>query len=556
MEQKYSSTIRSATSRILDLLKLDKEDISSIYMFSIFAGILSLSLPLGIQAIIGFVMAGSLSTSIIVLIGLVLVGTFLTGLLQVRTLEMIEKIEQKLFVRYSLEYGNRLPKLNIEKLDSYYLPELVNRFFDISTLQKSLQKLLVEVPAALIQVILGIALLSFYHPLFIAFGLILFITVALILQYTSQKGFATSIETSDNKYKIAGWLEEMARSIKSFKYSKKSTLNIDNTDKLVSKYLNSRTRHFKILQLQYWSLIGFKLLITGSMLVIGVWLLINQQINIGQFIAADIVIIAIMGSIEKLIGVLDQVYEALTAVEKLNKVAEAEVETSGKEKLNEKSEGVSINFEKVNFSYEVNNEILKNLTFDIKSGQWVLINGKSGTGKSSVLRLLTGAFKNFSGNITLDGLPIRNYNSDSIRAQTGILLGQQDIFLGTLEENLTMGILSIGTNDILKIAKLTGLDTFISNSEKGLETHIDPIGKRLPSEIRHAILLTRSLLGKSRLFLFEEPFKYLSEQQMINTINYIKETSATVLLTSESMACENHCDVILKLENGKIDSAR
>ena len=109
---------------------------------------------------------------------------------------------------------------------------------------------------------------------------------------------------------------------------------------------------------------------------------------------------------------------------------------------------------------------------------------------------------------------------------------------------------------MLKIAKLTGLDTFISNSEKGLETHIDPIGKRLPSEIRHAILLTRSLLGKSRLFLFEEPFKYLSEQQMINTINYIKETSATVLLTSESMACENHCDVILKLENGKIDSAR
>ncbi len=553
MGQKYSTTIRSATSRILDLLKLDKEDISSIYIFSIFAGILSLSLPLGIQAIIGFVMAGSLSTSIVVLIAMVLLGTFFTGFLQVRTLQMIEKIEQKLFVRYSLEYGDRLPKLNIEKLDSYYLPELVNRFFDISTLQKSLHKLLVDVPTAVIQVLLGIVLLAFYHPLFIAFGLILLITVATILHFTSSKGFATSVETSDKKYEIGGWLEEMARSIKSFKYSKKSNLHLDNTDKLVIKYLDARTRHFKILQIQYWSLIGFKLLITASMLIIGVWLLINQQINIGQFIAADIVIISIMGSIEKLIGVMEQVYEALTAVAKLNKVAEAEIENSGNEILSNKTEGVGIEFHKVDFSYEVNNEILKNVSFEIQPSQWVLINGKSGAGKSSILRLLTGAFKNFSGQINLDGLPIRNYNCDTIRAQTGILLGQQDIFLGTLEENLTIGVPGITLEEILKVSELTGLNAFLKSSEKGLETTIDPVGKRLPSEIRHDILLTRSLLGKSRLYLFEEPFKYLSDDQIKNLIAYLKSTSATIIIASESNFCQKYCDLTLSLDNGKIN---
>lgn len=552
MEPKYSS-IRSATTRILELLKLDKEDISSIYIYSIFAGLLSLSLPLGIQAIIGFVMAGSLSTSIVVLIGLVLLGTFLTGFLQVRTLQMIEKIEQKLFVRYSLEYGDRLPKLNIEKLDSYYLPELVNRFFDISSLQKSLHKLLIDVPAAVIQVLLGIILLAFYHPLFIAFGFVLLITVAVILHYTSGKGFATSIETSDKKYEIGGWLEEMARSIKSFKYSKKSHLHLNNTDKLVTKYLDARTRHFKVLQVQYWSLIGFKLLITASMLIIGVWLLINQQINIGQFIAADIVIISIMGSIEKLIGVMEQVYEALTSVAKLNKVAEAEIETSGKEKISNRKEGITIDYDKVNFSYDQNNEVLKDMSFKIEAGQWALVVGKSGAGKSSILRLLTGAFKKFSGNITLDGLPIRNYNSDSIRNQTGILLGQQDIFLGTLEENLKLGIPEITTQEILDKAELTGLSVFIKNSEKGLETTIDPIGKRLPSEIRQSILLTRSLIGKSRLFLFEEPFKYLDELHLTSVINYLKSTSATVLISSESTVCEKYCDIIINLENGKIN---
>jgi len=465
---------------------------------------------------------------------------------------MIEKIEQKLFVRYSLEYGDRLPKLNIEKLDSYYLPELVNRFFDVTSLQKSLHKLLVDVPAAVIQVLLGIVLLAFYHPLFIAFGLLLLVTVATILHFTSHKGFATSIETSDKKYEIGSWLEEMARSIKSFKYSKKSNLHLTNTDKLVTKYLDARTRHFKILQIQYWSLIGFKLLITASMLIIGVWLLINQQINIGQFIAADIVIISIMGSIEKLIGVMDQVYEALTAVAKLNKVAEAEIETSGKEILSNKPSGVAIDFENVNFSYEVNNEILNNLSFEIKPGQWVLINGKSGAGKSSILRLLTGAFKNFTGQITIDGLPIKNYDCDSIRANTGILLGQQDIFHGTLEENLALGIPEIKSQDILKASQLTGLDSFLKSSEKGLETIIDPVGKRLPSEIRHSILLTRSLIGKSRLYLFEEPFKYLEDQQLHKLITYLKSTESTIIIASESTICREYCDVILKLDNGNI----
>jgi ABC-type bacteriocin/lantibiotic exporter with double-glycine peptidase domain len=315
-------------------------------------------------------------------------------------------------------------------------------------------------------VLLGIILLAFYHPIFIAFGFMLLITVVVILQYTSGKGFATSIETSDKKYEIGGWLEEMARSIKSFKYSKKSNLHLDNTDKLVTKYLDARTRHFKVLQIQYWSLIGFKLLITASMLIIGVWLLINQQINIGQFIAADIVIISIMGSIEKLIGVMEQVYEALTSVAKLNKVAEAEIETSGKEKLLNRKEGITIDYDNVNFSYDQNNEVLKDMSFKVEAGQWALIVGKSGAGKSSILRLLTGAFKKFTGNISLDGLPIRNYNSDSIRNQTGILLGQQDIFLGTLEENLKLGIPEITTQEILDKAELTGLNVFIKNSEK------------------------------------------------------------------------------------------
>jgi ATP-binding cassette, subfamily B, bacterial len=541
--------IRHAVGKIFDLLKLDKSEIYSIYFYSIIAGLVSFSLPLGIQTIIGFVMAASYSTSILVLITLVLVGTFFNGFLQIKQLQLIEKIEQKLFVRYAFEYASRLPKLNIEKLDSYYLPELVNRFFDVSSLQKSLHKVLVDIPTAMFQVLIGIVLLAFYHPLFIAFGAFLMLIVILILRFTSNKGFQTSLETSDYKYKVAAWLEEMARSIKSFKYAKSSNLHIQKTDFLTNKYLSARTQHFKILKFQFWSLIGFKLAITAAMLIIGVWLLVNQLINIGQFIAADIVIILIMGSIEKLIGIMDQVYDTLTSVEKLDKIAEAEIEFSGTLKLPKDSKGVSIKFDNVNFNYDIHNEVLHNLNFSINQGEWLLLNGKSGSGKSTILRLLTGAFTNFKGSILIDGIPIRNYDNLSLRSNSGILLGQQDIFLGSLQENLSLGDRDITTEDIVNMAKLTGLTKFIESNEYGLETLIDPTGKRLPSEIRHFILLTRALLGKYRLLLLEEPFKYLSEEQTLDLIGYLKKSNTSVIIASESSFCRNYCDKILVLNS-------
>jgi len=118
----------SAAKKLFRLLRLEQKDISSIYTYAILAGLVGFATPLGIQTIISFVLAGQISTSIVVLIVLVVLAVFIGGLLQVRQMQLIEKIQQKIFVRYSLEFANVLPRLNIEKMSSYYLPELVNRF--------------------------------------------------------------------------------------------------------------------------------------------------------------------------------------------------------------------------------------------------------------------------------------------------------------------------------------------------------------------------------------------------------------------------------------------
>lgn len=552
MADKNLSILKSI-AKLNNVLLLDRKDIAVVYMFAVLAGLVQLSLPLGIQSIVSFLMVGSISTSIIVLIGIVIFGVFINGLLQIRQLQIIEKVKQKLFLRYSLEFGDRLPKLNIEKLDKEFLPEMVNRYFETVSLQKGLDKLLIDLPAGIIQITLGLLLLSFYHPVFIAFGLLLLFMVLLIVRITSPKGFSTALLTSTYKYRVAGWLQELARTVKSFKYTKGTSLHIQKTDELVSSYLDARTMHFKILLTQFWSLVSFKIIITAAMLIVGAYLLVNQQINIGQFIAADIVIIAIIGSIEKLISNLDSIYDAIVSVEKLSLITEAEKEQSGSLILPATNEGVAIQFNNVNFAYSNGIPVLNNINFSIDPGQVIQLKGVSGAGKSTVLRLLTGAFTAYNGSILIDGKPVANYDVESLRHLTGILLSSQEIFHGSLLQNITMGSQAVSMQQVTTMAAITGLNKFVASSKEGYDTVLLPVGNKLSNNVRKNILLIRALLGEQRLLLLENPFDHLEEPFKNNIIQYLKERkSATVLIASQDELLGSYCDkVVLINQDGE-----
>ena len=545
-----------AARKLVAILQLDKKEVSAIYIYAILAGLVQLVTPLGIQSIIGFVMAGALSASIVVLIAVVVLGVFLNGLFQIRQLQIIEKIKQKIYTRDALSFAHKIPHLNIEKLDNYYLPELVNRFFDTINLQKGIEKILLEIPAAFIQILFGIILLSLYHPIFIAFGIVLVLLLYIILATTLPKGFTKSLLASDYKYKTAAWLQELARVVKTFKYAKKTSLHIDKTDDLVSNYLIARTSYFKILLTQFWSLVVFKIIITAAMLIVGVYLLLNQQINIGQFIAADIVILAVISSVEKLIQTLDKAYDTLTAIEKLDKIKSAELESAGTEKISTIN-GIKIDFKNVSFSYPNGKTVLNEINLDIQEGEKVLIVGNSGSGKSTILRLLTGTFTNFAGSIRINNVALGSYSIDSLRSNTGVLISQQDIFQGTIRDNVTMGDRSITNEDLYNITKITGLETFIEELEIGFDTDIDPAGKKLPEKIKQGVLLARALLSKKSLLLLENPFDGLESDTIMNVKALMaKSENVTMLVTAGNNSNEEIFDKIIYLENGSILSVQ
>ncbi|MFN5189397.1 MAG: peptidase domain-containing ABC transporter [Chitinophagia bacterium] len=543
--------------KLFRLLRLDGKEITALYLLSILSGLIQLSLPLGIQAIINFAIVATgrkqLPASMWVLILLVVLGVLFTGMLKINQMKIVEKIQQKIFTRFSFEFSYRIPKLNVKSIDQYHLPELVNRFFDIPTLQKSMAKLLLDIPTAVIQLCFGLILLAFYNSVFIVFGIILLVILYLILYISSPKGFEASLQESNFKYDIGGWIQEIARGIKTFKFFNSYKLHIEKTNHLLEGYLHARNRHFLILKLQYWSLVVFKILITASMLIVGGILLIRQEINIGQFIAAEIIILTIMNAVEKLIVSLETVYDLLTSVEKINKITEKPIDEEGSYEFIKK-QGIEIEAKNLSFGFD-KTDILQNISFHIKPGQKVAITGDGDSGKTVLLRLLTGVFQDFQGDLSFDQIPINNYNLNTLRNHIGIYMQKQDIFSASLWENITLGNAEIKEQDVLDVFKIVGLDSFYKSLNKGFDTHLEPTGKQLSSSNVQKLLIARSLLNQPALLLLDEPMKLIAADDKQYLQNYLFGLNdVTIIFTTNDPSLISKSEMVIHLEKGLIKS--
>ncbi len=540
--------------RLWDLIYIEKKEITSIYFYAILSGLVQLSVPIGVQAIIGFVLGASMVTLIYVLIFVVVLGVLMVGIMQMNQMKIIEKIQQNIFTRYAFEFAETIPRFDLKKVDNYYLPEKVNRFFDTINVQKGLSKLLLDIPTATIQIIFGLILLSLYHPIFIVFGFILLFILWFILSITSKKGWSTSLEESAYKYEVVAWLEEIARVIKSFKFSQGTHFNLQKTDKNVIGYLKARTAHFNVLLLQYQALVFFKVGITTTMLVVGTYLLLSQQLNIGEFIAAEIVILSVIGAVEKLIGSLDSVYDVITGLEKLASVTEISLEKEGSLALNTSNNGISVKISDFNFQYTDGKKALSNINLMIPANSKVCISGHESSGKSTLLRVISGNFSDFSGAILINNIPIGNYQLETLRRKMGVYLNQQDIFKGTVWENISLSRQEIFPENVSKIAENLGIQSYLDTLQRGFETEIDSAGKKLPSTIVKKILLLRAFSNEPNLLLLEEPWQGLEEVEKEKMINHLinKIPNATIIVASNDEAFAKKCDYHFHLENGKI----
>lgn len=548
--------ILTSWQRLIGLLSLDKKDVFQVFYYAIFAGIVTLSLPLGIQAIINLIQGAQVSTSWIILVVLVTLGVAFSGALQLMQIRIIENIQQKIFTRSSFEFAYRFPKIKMAELRNFYPPELANRFFDTLNIQKGVSKLLIDFPTALLQIIFGLLLLSLYHPFFMAYGILLLILIYVVFKYTITRGLDTSLTESQQKYLVAHWIQEVARSIVSFKLSGKTSHALQKNDHLVTGYLEARESHFKILVLQFVQMIGFKILVTGGLLIIGGLLVLNQEMNIGQFVAAEIIILLVISSVEKLIVGLESFYDVLTALEKLGQVVDKEVETDQKDLGLYDKEDFFLELD--NLVYDVpgtNINIINGVSLNIEKKDRILIQGANGSGKSTLLHLISGLIEPTRGNLFINGERLKSENLSHYRSRIGQSLKLETPFEGTLMENITFNDTNITKEDVLWVLEVTGLKDVVKKMENGLDTVIYPEGKQISYTVAKKIVLARSLVKRPKLLVLRDPLDQFDEEETQRIMDFLTDPQHpwSLVVVSDDRNWIKKCGRVLTIENGKIN---
>lgn len=547
--------ITSPIKRFWQLLHKYRHEVNSIYIYAFFSALISLSVPLGIQTIVNLIQGAQISTSWIVVVILVTVGIIVSGFLMIMQHVVSENIQQKIFVNSAFDFANRIPKFKTEAVDKAFIPELVNRFFDTIIVQKGVSKILLDYSIAVIQIVLGLILLMFYHPFFISFSILLILIIYFIIKYTFQIGLATSIKESKYKYRLVHWLEDLGRSMKTFKLAGITSLALDKTDKITTEWIKYRKKHFRVLIIQFICMVGFKALIAAGLLVIGGLLVINQQMNIGQFVAAEIIILMILVAVEKLLTGTQTVFDVLTSLEKLSEVTDIPLETQGTVVLKENIVGLAVQIKNMSFRFPENkNKILNDINLNIASGEKIGIVGYNGSGKSTLLKIITGLHNEYTGAIIFNNIPMRSLNIGALRGIIGDNLKENTIFEGSLYENISMGKDIISMDELIKICELVDLLSFIATLPDGFETILLSEGETLSNSIKLKIILARCLAEKPKLILLEDKFNQLDAdtQEKIRKHLFDKSKGWSVVIASNNETCLKMLDRIIILENGEI----
>jgi ABC-type bacteriocin/lantibiotic exporter with double-glycine peptidase domain len=548
--------VRSPLERTLALFARERREILTVFFYATLSGGLSLILPLAVGGIVQIVQGRLYLQPVIVLISFVVLGTIAAGVLQIGILKVVERIQQRVFARMALEFAFRIPRLRYSASLESNLPEQMNRLFEAIAIQKGVQKLLLDVPTALLTILFSLILLTLYSPWFSVFAIVVTAALWLIIRWSGPEGLETSIVESKYKYKAVHWLEEIARAFHAFKYAGDSTLPVERMDDVVTGYLKYRRKHFAVLVKQTIALIGFKTFITAAVLIIGATLVQTNRLLLGQFVAAEVVIVTVLAGVEKLITSLATVYDVLTSVDKSGHVADLPLEArGGLAPVHVPGVGVSIVTKDLRYRYpSAQSASVDSVSVQIEPGERVALMGSDGSGRSTLLKLLGGLIDDYDGTIRFDGVTLRDLDRPTLRARIGQMLSWTDLFDGTVEENISVGRTHISPRDVREALDDLALTDEIQQLPQGIQTELTNGGRSLPAHLASKLLVAQGMVGRPRLIVLDDFFQNLEAASRTLIIKLLTDRTRpwTVIAVSHDPQLLAAFDRVLVVDQGRI----
>lgn len=497
--------------RLLALLRPERRDILIVVAFAIGVGVLTLATPVAVQALVNFVAFGGLFQPLVVLGLLLFAFLLLAGAIRVFKTWVVDVLQRRIFVRVATDLSNRLPRVRVDAYDRGHGPELVNRFFDVLTVQKASATLLLDGVAVVLQAMIGLLILAFYHPILLAFDLVLLLGIAFVLFILGRGAVRTAIAESKAKYAVAASLEEIARNPASFKLTGGTLYARERTDALAVDYVNARRRHFAVVLRQVVGAVGLQAVAGTALLTLGGWLVIQGQLTLGQLVASELIVSTVLASFAKTGKQLESFYDLLAGVDKLGQLIDLPLEREGgEEQLPADAGGASLTLHQVRFNYG-NRVVLDAMSAHIRAGERVCFVGSHRSGKTTLAELLYGLRMPQRGHIELGGIDIRELSLSSLRDQVCMVKGLEVIEC-TIEENVRMNRRDVTPGNVRDALASVGLLDEVRDLPDGLSTHLLSSGAPLSSGQARRLMLARAIAGRPRLLVLDDLLDDLDDE--------------------------------------------
>jgi len=544
--------VKETFESLLRLLSDERSDMVTIAMYAVMVSIFSLTIPLASQGIIDAVSLGTFTNQIVIFCGAITVGLLLYGVFTMLQYYTVDVLQRRLFAATGLEIAYRIPMMKRSALEGEYGPALINRFFDVITMQKSLAKILLDGLSYSLVALASLALLSIYSPFFLIIGLLAILFTPVLVWGLGRNGLKTSIMESSTKYAMAHWLEDLSRCHQSFKLNGAASYVHARTDRLASNYVRTRRAHFRIFGRQLAGAAVFRALIVGLALGIGGYLVTQGDISLGQFVAAELVIVSLTAAGFNLVKLFEQGYDLLTAISKILHVTDKPLESVGGEPMPNASGPAPLRLRNVTVGYG-DRPALDDVSFEVEPGEHVSIVGESGAGKSTLSRTLVRLHTPDRGRITFDGHDISRLDLQSYRKSVGLALSTDELFKGTLEDNITMGR-TFTYPEMEQALHMAHLDDDVLNLADGLHTPVTSAGLEFPQGFVRRIMIARAIIGEPRLLILDEAFNGIEEpvkQKLMDRI-YTHDAWTLLTVTDDDPATVRRADRVIVLDNGSV----
>ena len=545
-------------ARLRALLDGERRTLWVAVIYSVVIALLALVVPIAVQSLVNTIAFGSVLQPLVVLTLFVFVALGFSTVMNALRAGVVEVIQRSIFARVATDVTWRLLRVRVSAFDRYHGPELVNRFFDTVTIQKSAALLLIDGLSILMQTVIGMLLLALYHPWLLAFDVLLVVAMAVIIFVLGRGALATSINESKVKYALVAWLEQLAANLVTFKSAGGAEYAMERSHRLLEEYLSYRAKHFRILIRQIVGSFALQAVASSALLGIGGWLVISRQLTLGQLVASELIVAGMLSAFTKFGKQLEVFYDLCAAIDKLGVLVDLPLERTGGVVESPTRGPIELTLRDLRVHYEDSpRAALAVRSWDIPAGARVGVTGPNGAGKSTLADVLFGLREQATGSLRVDGIDLRSLPLRSLRRDVA-LVRAVELFPGTVLENIRLGREDLSYTDITRALEDVGLLEELLAMPDGLDTELHPHGRPLSYRQACRLMIARAIAGRPRLIIVDGALDQIDrreDDQRLTSVLFAPGAPWTLVCITDRPDLLAQCTRVVLLKDGEVRDA-